>query len=609
MLKDVRVHGAITPEIDFYANLAGEKLLSAPFYEVKEGPGGTEASFFLAGMYLKLGPEGIVFSGTGGQVSEYMFGSPMPLQDLSHKEVRNRLVFFGAFPGENGGLAFTANVAGTQTYENLFLDGNALANYFFLVKAPWPYSSRRTQEVLLKKLGRVLKRSEHPGAGADSDLLGEMLKELAEPEATLLLLRLVHRPHQQLFQFARDYYGRMREWGEPQQRFVAALAEEIGVKGYQRERIAIDILYKDLNNKQIVDEYKDVLLSIMMGSADPSAFARLNSLRNLAMRHNLPFSLFDTLDELIPAAPGVHAAEPEHLRRTREIFEGLFLSSKPPAEVMAPAEVAKLLQYKQQALQTRDNGFEQILLDTGRILDERAAQGGDMEPFEVFSNVVTFFDRMDNAEAVVNQVAFMEQASVSEDKVRSLLGNKRAFDELEQGLFQRLVVEPALQNPYTLRAGRQKVARLVAGLEQVERGETTLAEIAAAVESLTRAETAERHLYDFIRARLKQSYFNLSNPIHVKLLQREVEGELRKHGGWTGVIPEGAFAAALEDVKNESEYLCNVLPMVVEAGESGLRDAFLAQSGLDRYRLEELEREYRAAHGIEEETLPGHPLF
>jgi uncharacterized protein (TIGR04442 family) len=600
MLKDVRVHGTITPDIDYYANLAGEKLLSAPFYEIKEGDSGCEVSFFLAGMYLRLDAEGISFSGTGGAVSEYMFGSPMPLQDLSHKEVRNRLVFFGTFVGDGGGLTFTPSVSGQQSFENLFLDGNALCNYFFLVKAPWPYSARRTQEVLLKKLGRVLKRSSHPGNGADSDLLDEMLKELAEPDLTILLLRLVHRPHQQFYQFARSYYRKTGEWAEAQQQFVANLAEEIGVKGYQRERIAIDILYKDHDNKQIVEEYKDILVTLMTGSADPSAFARLNSLRNLALRHNLPLSLFDTLDGLIPTAPALKETEPQYLRATREIFEGLFLSSKPPAEVIGPAEIAALLQNKQLAQQQRDNGFEQILLDTGRVLDERAAQGGDLEPFEVFSNVVTFFDRLDNAEAVINQLAFMEQASVTEDKVRSLLGNKRAFDAVDPDLFRRLAVEPVLSNPYTLRVGRKKVQCLIEGLDALEKGEVTLAEIAASVAALTQEEMAERHLYEGIRGRLKQSYFNLSNPTHVRLLQREVEGELKKRDGWQGPIPLGAFAVALEDVKNESEYLNNVLPRIIETLDESLRERFLAQSGLDRYRLEELERDYRASRGLEE---------
>jgi len=81
-----------------------------------------------------------------------------------------------------------------------------------------------------------------------------------------------------------------------------------------------------------------------------------------------------------------------------------------------------------------------------------------------------------------------------------------------------------------------------------------------------------------------------------------VEGELKKREGWRGAVPEGAFASALEDVKRESDYLNNVLPRILESGEDGLREEFLKSSGLDRFRVEELEREYRQAHGLEESS-------
>jgi len=607
MLKDIRIHGAVTQDIDFYATLAGEKLISAPFYEIKEGKSGKVASFFLAGMYFHLDGKGLAFSGTGGSVSEYMFGSPMPLQDLSHKEVKNRLVFFGTFQGDKG-LTFSSQTSGFQSYDDLFLNGNALSNSFFLVKVPWAYSVRRTQEILLKTLGRVLKRSEQPGSGDDSALESEILRELAEPEATLLLLRLVHRPHQRFFQFLRSYYRKVKEWGDAQEQFVAPLAEELGVAQYQRERIAVDILYKDDRNRQVVDEYKDVLLQLTANTDSPSAVARLNSLRNLAMRHGLPPSLFDTLDGLIPTTQPKAAREPQYLRRTREIFEGLFLSSRPPSEVIGPAEVAELLSYKQKAQQRRDNGFEQVLLETGRILDERAAEGTGLDAFEVFSEVVTYFDRLDNAEALINQLAFMEGATATEDKVRSGLGNKRALDGIEKNLFYRMVLRPVLQNPYALHFGRLKAVALYEGLEQIERGDRTLSEIASELEELGLQESAQHHLYEGIRDRLKKSYFDLSNSAHVRLLQREVEGELVKRGEWKGPIPQGSFAAALEELKSESEFLNNVLPRAIENGDSSYMEAFRCRSGLDLFRLEELEREYKAGldpDGATGNTGPG----
>jgi uncharacterized protein (TIGR04442 family) len=106
-------------------------------------------------------------------------------------------------------------------------------------------------------------------------------------------------------------------------------------------------------------------------------------------------------------------------------------------------------------------------------------------------------------------------------------------------------------------------------------------------------------MYEAIRSRLKQFYFDLSNPVHARLLQRDVEGELRKREEWEGAIPPEAFQSALERVRLESEYLNNVVPKLIEAGDASLRQAFVRETGLDLYRLEELEREYRLAHGLE----------
>jgi len=599
MLKDVRVHGSITDNVDFYATLAGEKLLSAPFYEIAEENGNRTVSFFLSGMYFKLDQQGLAFSGTGGAVSEYMFGSNMPLQDLGNKAVRNRLLLFGTYMGEKG-LSFTPQVSGTSTYDDLFINGNAVSNSFYIIKTPWPYSVRRTQEVLLKTLGKILKRSENVGKGDDAALREEILRELAEPEATLLLLRLVHRSHQRFYQFVSEFYRREGEWTDKQKSFAVPLAKELGITQYQRERIAVDILYKDVDNQQVVDEYKDVLLELNAGRRDPaSALPRLNSLRNLAMRHRLPPTLFDTLDGLIPAAEVTEAeAEPEYLRKTREIFEGLFLSSKPPSEVVGHAEIIQLLSFKQQAQENRDNGFEQILLETGRILDEQAAEGGDLSAFEVFSEVVTYFDRFDNAVAPITQLAFMEHATLQEDKVRSILGNKRALDQIEEGLFKNLVVGSILDNPYLLRMGRLKVLALIEGLADLERGERTLADIVSEIKVLTDREVAEQRLFATIKKRIKSFYFDLSNPMHLRLLKRDTQGELLKRDDWSGPVPEGAFEAALEQVKMESEYVNNVLPRVIESTDEQLKEDFLKRSKMDLYRMEELERKYLERHGL-----------
>ena len=130
----------------------------------------------------------------------------------------------------------------------------------------------------------------------------------------------------------------------------------------------------------------------------------------------------------------------------------------------------KLLHSKRQASDNRDHTFEHILLETGKACDEKIRDGADISLLENFSYIVTYFDRYDNASANINQLAFMENVRFSEELIRSLLGNKKAFDELAPGLFQNLFFRGILGNKYLGRFGRKKVLALQKGLTLIEEG-------------------------------------------------------------------------------------------------------------------------------------------
>ena len=92
----------------------------------------------------------------------------------------------------------------------------------------------------------------------------------------------------------------------------------------------------------------------------------------------------------------------------------------------------KLLRAKQHAILLRDNTFEEILLETCRLTDEKSIESNDLSLFESFGYIITYFDRFDTTLATVSQISFMEGTVVTEEKLRSLLGNKRAFDEISE---------------------------------------------------------------------------------------------------------------------------------------------------------------------------------
>src|SRR5947209_374886 len=145
-----------------------------------------------------LNPEGVRFRGNGGIFGEYMFGGHLPVGDLLNEEVVNRLVLFGATTDPKmHELRFSTNTEGFETYDNLFLQGNAVANYFFFVddRKRLPDVADR-QEQTLKSVGKLLKRSRRVGAGNFLALSHEFLDALAEPQSSVVLARIVHRANQ-----------------------------------------------------------------------------------------------------------------------------------------------------------------------------------------------------------------------------------------------------------------------------------------------------------------------------------------------------------------------------------------------------------------------------
>ena len=137
---------------------------------------------------MVLNPEGVRFRGNGGIFGEYMFGGHLPVGDLLNEDVVNRLILFGTTVDPKAHeLRFTENTQGFERWDNLFLQGNAVANYLFFVddRKRYPDIGDR-QEATLKSLGKLLKRSRRVGQGQFIALAHELLEALGEPETTLV---------------------------------------------------------------------------------------------------------------------------------------------------------------------------------------------------------------------------------------------------------------------------------------------------------------------------------------------------------------------------------------------------------------------------------------
>jgi uncharacterized protein (TIGR04442 family) len=67
---------------------------------------------------------------------------------------------------------------------------------------------------------------------------------------------------------------------------------------------------------------------------------------------------------------------------------------------------------------------------------------------------------------------------------------------------------------------------------------------------------------------------------------------LHNKGLLSAPIPPQVFRDVVVNIKTEAIYLHNLLPQIIAQRDTALREDFLENSGLDRFYVEELEREY-----------------
>ena len=249
---------------------------------------------------------------------------------------------------------------------------------------------------------------------------------LDDPHAQLFLFKLINMRHREYSDSSGRSISRNKKISDDGISRLSALASKHDIDRYQQERIRIDVMYKHPDNRRIVDEYKNILISCnRKGEINKLENARLTRLKTLSVRNKIPGALFYTLDEMLKKDKKlVDLEENDYISETRQILEGMFLSERQIESTIDREDMLKLLFAKKQAAENRDHAFEEILLDASKACDEKIRDGADISLLEGFSYIITYFDRYDSTSSVINQLAFMENVRISEEMIRSLLGNK-----------------------------------------------------------------------------------------------------------------------------------------------------------------------------------------
>jgi len=605
MIKDLRIHGEIGGDKEFFATLSGEGLDGRYFHESLEKDGEMIHRFFVGGSEFLLGPTALSHSGNGGSFCPYMFGVDEPIEDLVKPDVINRLVVFGARHEPGSRINFSDGTASSDEYKQLFLRGHAVFNYYFFVQYKGSAGLKKQQEEILRSLGRSLKRFPLNLDEEDSRIVEELKSKWSELATVFFLLKVVNRSHLKFYRRLEEMFSTSQTLGDEENALLEELAARLAIDPYSQERMKIDVMYRYPGNRQIVEEYRSVLVGIR--GRDEIRFddqARISRLRTVALRKGIPVNLLNSLDEkLLGDRKMITAEEPAYLVEVRGVLETILLQSRQVGIHLEKEDLIKLLKSKLIALENRDSAFDRILIEVGKECDERSREAGDTIALEEFGNIVTFFDRFDNVYHVVNSLGFHEEERLLEDKLRSLMMSKRVFDDVQENLFHDLFITPVLKNLYLPQYGRKKVEELFDGISNIETGDYSLQDVLISLEDMVREEREYRIVKTAMDRWLKKFGRSLKGIEEESSFINDVRKMLVSRALVRPDVPESFFRKTLEDLKMERIYFGSVLPNAIKARDAIIRSEFIDTSGMDMMRIEELEREFQQQYRIPDDAM------
>lgn len=605
MQKDIRLHGQLANGVEYFVLVAGSDAYQRYFFNIVQEA--DELRVFSPGNQFSIGSQGIQFEGNGGHFCEYMFGVEQPATDLTKPEIINRLVMNGACLEGSGALQFSGQTAAQRSYNEVFSEGHAVCNYFFFVHAPQlPRKLTEQQQELVRLLGKPLKRTAVVGDERDDLLVDELYPLLQDPTAQLFLIKLVHAPHKAYRDLFKTLYFRSKKIPDDDFGRLMQLAATHQIDRYQQERMRIDVMYRHPLNRRIVDEYRSILINCTVGGeVSRLENARLNRLKALSVRNKIPGALFATLDELLKKGHDLKVADEEadYIAQTRQILEGFFLNRQGIDSSLNRDDLLTLIKAKKWAITARDHHFDQLMLDFSRDCDEKIRDGADPALLEGFSYIITYLDRLDSTLSLIGQLAFMENVRITEEMLRGLLEHRVAFENLQPGCFDELFVQELFENPYLGKFGRIKIQLLQEGLAVVQRGQQEIEELLARLLDVDREERMFLMVLELVRHRIRHFYSSYGTRAEQDALWREVLEELKARKKLEAELPEQLFKDTIAVIQKEAMYLQSLLPTIIAEKNGALREDFLLNAGLDRFYVEELEREYYEQNNLDPEEM------
>lgn len=592
MKTELRLHGSINQQVEYFATAAGCRLPHHHFYAIEQD----RVRFFAPGNELTLATESISQRGTGGTLCSYMYGDQLPAADLVRDGVVNRLTLLGATADHHGQLQWSNHHQGMSDYDQLFSQGHAIHNYFFFIHGLAGDTSRARQEQLLRLLGKNLKRLPEPAQADDSQLATSILSQLPH-DCTLYLVRLTHTRNLHFQQELRNLYYPHRNMADIHLKTLDELAEHLHITPLQQERIRLDVIYRHRDNYRIADSYRKLLLTCAghrrMTAAQQQQITRIST---MALRQQVPEILLRTLDHHYLAGLEPHILEAEHLTTTSNLLNQLVNGQELTSE-----SIAELLLARQQARKHHDYRFDENIGEFKARLNE--SQNTNNRVRQQFNHICLLFDSVDITTTAINRIVFLDNHLPAETVIYQLLTSYQDFSRINPGLFEELFFTDLNRISYIGNFGRRKLTHLRQGLTAVTAGHLRISELYEELHFIT---TEEQHFRNTLTAAKDWLTANNTN-ILIKENQEELydalNNELRTSNVFNLRLNRQMFEKVLHDLHMEHVYLYEFLPQIINNDNRTLREDFFRNSGLDYFQIEEIELAYAHDNNLDPDLL------
>ena len=139
--------------------------------------------------------------------------------------------------------------------------------------------------------------------------------------------------------------------------------------------------------------------------------------------------------------------------------------------------------------------------------------------------------------------------------------------------------------------GRKKISSIAKGIKKIAEGDASLKDIVAELKTVNDEERLYHQIHTAIKERMR-SFFSGVDSKKVKDRIREGISEELAEKGINEEITKRLFDKVFLDLEKESFYLNHLLPLIIQNNDITLREDFIKNSGLDRFYIEILEKEY-----------------